>query len=282
MRVGIFAKTFPRGSMEASLDAVAANAIEAIQFNMALLGGPSLPDGIAADTAGRIREAVAARGLEMTAVSGTYNMAHPDPATRRRGQARLGALIAAAPDLGTRIVTVCTGTRDPDDMWRAHPDNARPDAWRDMVESLGAAVPIAERHGVTLGIEPEPNNVVRDARAARDLLDELRSANLGIVIDGANLVSAGGLATERPVLDEAVSLLGDEIVLAHAKDIRADGTLVAAGQGGLDYERFVTRLARVGYAGPLVLHGLDEQEVPASAAFLRAAVSRVRAHEETV
>jgi sugar phosphate isomerase/epimerase len=172
-------------------------------------------------------------------------------------------------------VTVCTGTRDPDDMWRAHPDNARPEAWRDTVDSLAAALPIAERHGVTIGIEPEPNNVVRDARAARRLLGELRSANLGIVIDAANLVSAGGLATQRPVLDEAVSLLGDHIVLAHAKDIRADGTLVAAGRGGLDYEHYVRRLAHAGYDGPLVLHGLDEQEVPASAAFLRAAMSRV-------
>jgi sugar phosphate isomerase/epimerase len=276
MRVGIFAKTFPRASMEASLDAVAANAIEAIQFNMALLGGPSLPGGIAAAAARRIREAVAARGLEMTAVSGTYNMAHPDPATRRRGQERLGALIAAARDLGTRIVTVCSGTRDPDDMWRAHPDNAQPEAWRDTVDSLAAAVPIAERHGVTLGIEPEPNNVVRDARAARRLIDELRSASLGIVIDAANLVAAGGLATQRPVLDEAVSLLGGEIVLAHAKDIRADGTLVAAGRGGLDYAHYVSGLARAGYDGPLVLHGLDEQEVPASAAFLRGAMTRVR------
>ena len=73
------------------------------------------------------------------------------------------------------MVTLCTGTRDPDDMWRAHPDNATPGAWRDSVEQIAAALAVAEAHGVTLAFEPEHNNVVRDAPAGRRLLDELRS-----------------------------------------------------------------------------------------------------------
>ena len=60
---GIFAKTFVRGSLGETLDAVAAHGIEAIQFNMALVGGPSLPAEITAETAAEIRAAVAARGL---------------------------------------------------------------------------------------------------------------------------------------------------------------------------------------------------------------------------
>jgi sugar phosphate isomerase/epimerase len=59
-------------------------------------------------------------------------------------------------------------------------------------------------------------------------------------------------------------------VLAHAKDVRHDGTVVGAGRGGLDYDLYVRLLRDAGYDGPLVLHGLAEEEVPQAAAFLRA------------
>jgi sugar phosphate isomerase/epimerase len=265
MRPGIFARTFARPSLEAALDAVVAAGLRDVQFNLALLGGESLPATIGAAPA---RSAIAARGLTMAAVSGTYNMAHPAPAARERGRARLAGLIAAARDLGTTTVTVCTGTRDASDMWRAHPDNTTPAAWADMLASMAAAAEAAERHGVTLGVEPEHGNVVRDAPAARRLLDELRTPHVRIVVDAANLIVPG--EPQAPVLEEAFALLGDDLVLAHAKDIRADGTVVAAGAGTLDYERYIELLETAGYRGPLILHGLAEDEVPAAVAFLSA------------
>jgi hypothetical protein len=46
MDAGIFAKTFSRGSLGETLDAVAEHGNEAIQFNMAITGCPSLPPEI--------------------------------------------------------------------------------------------------------------------------------------------------------------------------------------------------------------------------------------------
>jgi sugar phosphate isomerase/epimerase len=266
MRPGIFAKTFARTTLAATLDAVAAAGLGELQFNLALLGGPSLPERIAPEVAAGVRQALAARGLSMAAVSGTYNMAHPDRAERERGQRALGTLIATAPALGTTTVTVCTGTRDPHDMWRAHPANADRSAWRDMLASMAAATAAAEAHGVTLGVEPEHNNVVRDACAARRLLDELRSPNVRIVVDAANLIVPD--QDQGPVLRAAFALLGRDLVLAHAKDVRRDGAVVAAGTGTLDYALYVELLEAAGYTGPLVLHGLAEADVPDAVAFL--------------
>ena len=270
IRAGIFAKTFARPTMEEALDAVAASGIREIQFNMAIAGGPSLPAEVPPEVVDEVRRAVDARGLRMAAVSGTYNMAHPDPAVRADGSARLAALIAAAPRLGTRVVTLCSGTRDPVDMWRAHPANGTPEAWRDSVEQIAAALAVAERHGVVVAFEPEHNNVVADAKAGRRLLDELGSAHLAVVIDAANLVRPGELDRQGDTLPEAFALLGDALVVAHAKDVQEDGTVVAAGRGGLDYDLYVTLLHEARYDGPLVLHGLSEEEVPGAAAFLRA------------
>jgi sugar phosphate isomerase/epimerase len=275
MRPGIFARTFVRPTLEATLDAVAAGGVEAMQFNMALTdGGPSLPDDIAPGTAARVREAAAERGLEIAAVSGTYNMAHPDPAVRERGRRRLNVLIVAAGALGAPVITLCTGTRDPDDMWRRHPDNAGAEAWKDMLASVTGAVEAAEAHGVTLAIEPEHSNAVDSAAAGRRLLDEVASPSLKVVLDAANLLSAEDLGDQRPILEEAFELLGGELVLAHAKDLRRDGAFVAAGQGALDYPLYVALLRQAGYDGALVLHGLGEAEVPASVAFLRSALAQ--------
>lgn len=265
MQLGIFAKTFARDSLAETLDAVVDSGLRTIQFNMALAGGPSLPDEI---SGAHVGEEVARRELQMAAVSGTYNMAHPDPAVRADGARRLETLIAAAGSLGTSVVTLCTGSRDPEDMWRRHPDNGTPEAWRDMRASLEPALAAAERHEITLAFEPELNNVVDSAAAGRRLLDEVGSPRLKVVIDAANLFSGGDLDRQAEILGEAFDLLGDDLVLAHAKDVRADGTFVAAGRGDLDYGLYLRLL---GGAVPVVLHGLAEDEVPGAAAFVRGA-----------
>jgi sugar phosphate isomerase/epimerase len=273
MRLAIFARTFARDTLEATLDAVRAHALDAAQFNPLLLGGPSLPGPLSPAARARVAAAHADRGVAMVAVSGTYNMAHPDPAERAAGERRLAALIAAAPALGTDVVTLCTGTRDPEDMWRAHPGNAAPEAWADMRASVAAAVAAAERAGVVVAVEPEPGNVVRDAPAARRLLDEIGSPALRIVLDAANLLAPATLEVQDQVLGEALSLLGPELVLAHAKDLGRDGTVVAAGRGAVDYPAYIGGLRAAGFDGPLVLHGLVEAEVASSVAHVRAALA---------
>ena len=77
MELGIFAKTFIRPSLTETLDAVGDSGLGTMQFNVALAGGPSMPDEIPPKLASRIRSEASSRGLRMAAVSGTYNMAHP-------------------------------------------------------------------------------------------------------------------------------------------------------------------------------------------------------------
>ena len=103
-------------------------------------------------------------GVSIAAVSGTYNMIHPDRVgSRSRGSRRLEVLAASCADMGTRLITLCTGTRDAEDQWRWHADNATDAAWRDLRTEMEAAVAIAERFDIELGIEPELANVVSSA-----------------------------------------------------------------------------------------------------------------------
>ncbi len=277
MPLGIFAKTFVRPTLAQTLDAVVAHGFRYTQFNLACAGLPSMPDHLDPGMVTRIRQEFVARNLTMVAVSGTFNMIHPDLDKRRDGMRRLRVLAAACEQLGTSIVTLCTGTRDPDNMWRHHPDNETDVAWNELVLAMQEAVAIAETYNVTLAFEPEPANVIDRAAKGRRLLDELRSPQLKVVIDAANLFHAGDLARMSEVLDETFTLLGNDVVLAHAKDLIQDGEAghVAAGRGKLDYDRYLALLRSVGYNGPLILHGLDETEVDSSVAFLHAKLAQL-------
>jgi sugar phosphate isomerase/epimerase len=236
-----------------------------------------MPERIDSAVCHRIRIAAAARGVTLAAVSGTFNMIHPDPGQRRAALERLRVLAGACKPLGVPVVTLCTGTRDPEDMWRRHPDNDTAAAWRDLLDSMFVAVGVAEEAGVTLAFEPEVANVVDTAAKGRRLLDEVGSPRLKVVMDGANLFRAGDLARMRDVLDEAFALLGKDIVLSHAKDLTHDGEAghAAAGTGRLDYDHYLALLRSAGYDGPLILHGLSEAQVGASVAFLRGKLAGV-------
>jgi sugar phosphate isomerase/epimerase len=268
MQLGIFARTFPRPTLEETFNAVVEHGLRCVQFNMACAGLSSLPDRIERDVVDRIRKA-ATREINIAAVSGTYNMIHPDREQRQVGLQRLRVLVSACKGMGTSVVTLCTGTRDPEDMWRWHPENTSSQAWEDLLRSMDAALHIAEEEDVTLAFEPERANVINTASRGRALLDAIQSPRLKVVIDPANLIVPGNEQQIHSVLDEAFDLLGKDIVLAHAKDRGPDDTFRAAGEGVLDYDHYLRLLKAAAFDGPLILHGLTEAQVDAAVRFLR-------------
>ena len=284
VRIGIFARTFARASPEGVFDALVGYGLGDTQFNMSVAGLSSLPDEIAPALADRVRVAAARRQIALAAVSGTFNMIHPDEEVRRDGLRRLGVMASACDRLGTSTVTLCTGTRDPQDMWRRHPDNARPEAWRDLLATMQGALETAEEHGVTLAFEPEVANVVDSAEKGRRLLDEMRSPRLKVVMDAANFFDARDparrLSLSEEILEKAFELLGEDLLLAHAKDVNGSGEVVAVGKGDLDFDLYLKHLNEAGYGGPLVMHGLAEAEVEGSLAFLRHKLAKVRIGED--
>ena len=131
---------------------------------MSCAGLTMMPDEIPPGLVTRIRHETDARGITVASLEGTFNMSHPGADHRRDGLRRLRVLAAVCQPLGTSKIHVCTGTRDPDNMWRRHADNDSPEAWRDMVSCVRQATDIARQASVVLAFEPEVNNVVDSAR----------------------------------------------------------------------------------------------------------------------
>jgi len=271
MKIGIMSRTFFRATLEEELDAVVEHGLYCMQFDLSSAGLPSMPDEIDETACDRVRKEMEARKITMAAVNGMYNMIHPDRGQREDGLRKLRVVASMCDRLGTSVVSLCTGSRNPKMMWLPHPDNNTPEAWKDLVASMERALQIAEEYGVTLAFEPEVDNVVDSAKKARRIIDEMGSSRLKIIMDCANIFHEGELPRMSEILDEAFDLLGKDTVFAHAKDLDHDGAAghLPAGKGLLDYERYLSLLSGLGSDIQLVLHGLSEAQVDESVAFLR-------------
>ncbi|CAN7665101.1 sugar phosphate isomerase/epimerase family protein [Mesorhizobium sp. LjRoot246] len=269
MRLGIFAKTFPGTEPAAVLAAVRQAGYETTQFNLACAGLPSMPDAVPAEAVASIRAAAQSTGVSLAALSGTYNMAHPDKAVRDDGLRRLATVIEVAAALEVPLVTLCTGSRNAADQWAYHPDNVDPSAWSDMAAEMAKALALAEDASVDLGIEPEQANIVTSASDATRLIAEIGSKHLKIVLDPANLFEHATPGEARAIVAAAIDEAAGHIAMVHAKDRHGDGRFATAGKGIVDFPDFVARLKAVGFDGSLVTHGLSADEAPGVAAFLR-------------
>ena len=267
MKLGIFAKTFSRPTIEELFQSIASCEINSVQFNLSCAGLEPLPKHVPSELAQRIADSAEQATVELSAISGTFNMAHPDPVDRRGNLLKFEVLCEVAARLRIRVVTLCTGTRNPVNMWKWHSENGSEEAWGDMVQSIESALIAAEKNNLVLAFEPESENIVNSASRARKLLNELRNPRLRVVIDPANLIFPG--CNQKEVLDEAFALLGDSIVIAHAKDRDKDFQACAAGKGILDFEYYLQCAKQSGFNGPIIMHGLEERDVAFSRDFLR-------------
>lgn len=266
MELGIFAKTYPRSSLDDVLDAVVADGFTTVQFNMACAGLESMPLEIDEQTVVGIRESLDSHKLHICALSATFNTIHPDLHERARGIQSFKVLAESARSMGTDLLTLCTGTRNLDSKWKYHPDNGTPEAWVDLVDTMSQLIDTAEEYNLRLGIEPEINNVIDSPEKARRLLDEMKCPRLVIIMDPANIFRYRDLPQMDLILKRSFDVLEPFIALAHCKDVsNVDPPIYsAAGTGVLNYALYIKLLREINYRGPLIFHSLSEQQIPAS------------------
>ncbi|WP_130860700.1 sugar phosphate isomerase/epimerase family protein [Gracilibacillus phocaeensis] len=271
MELGILTDTIKRDSIEETLEVINSYGLHYIQLDLTSAGLPTMPEKIEVEMVKRIKDAAQENDITISAVSGTFNMSHPDENVRRAGLERLESLAVTTKSMGSSVITLCTGTRDEENMWRWHPDNNTPEAWRDMSDCLRQALDIAAEHDVILAIETEASNVVNTAARCREILDQMQSPHLKVIMDAANLFQLNQYDQMQATIQEGFDLLGEEVVLSHAKDLSAEPgrSFVAAGEGILDYDYYLAQLAQ-GYDHiPLIMHGLSEAQIHKSMEFLK-------------
>lgn len=192
------------------------------------------------------------------AVLGCYlNLTHPDEKAYQETLKRYRAHIQLARWMNAGCVGTETG--NPNVTYSYDPERSHtPEALEMFIRRVAPVVECAENFGVTLAIEPVYTHIVHDGKAARKVLDIIRSDNLKILLDPVNLLHADNIDCREDVISEAIDLLGQDVVIIHMKDYRCTESGIssmACGLGEMDYTN-ILRFAK--YQKPFIQMTLEE------------------------
>jgi sugar phosphate isomerase/epimerase len=258
-RLGVCARTFRRETPRQVAEAIADAGYKMAHWDFAAIGLETVPTDLTAELCDEVRQAFDAVGVSIPSVSATFNIIHPD--FNASIMTYLGGLklITLARRLGASVVTICSGTRDLDDMWRAHPQNSEHHVQWMALRTIEELVKDAKKAKVTIGIEPHPGNTISDAALARRFFFSTKPTTAaGLVLNPANLLTPETIDEQHMVLDHALGMLAPWIVAVHAKDVVASG-YSAPGAGLMDYPRLLEQLTRIAPV-PLIVQDVTEDD----------------------
>ena len=175
MKVGMYTEELKRPNVSSLFETIHTFGFQCVQWDFLSVCDDEMPEYVPEGKIEEICTVARKQHIEFAALTGTFNMAHPDCTVRENGLCRLQYMADLAPIFHCDLLTLCCGSRA-NDMWTIHPDNDTPDAWRDLLWTMERAVVIAEERNLKLGIEIEASNVVHTPAQARKLFDEIQSS----------------------------------------------------------------------------------------------------------
>jgi sugar phosphate isomerase/epimerase len=221
-----------------------------------------------------IAKAFGAARIRIAVLGAYFNPVHPDPRERRRGVESFKALLEATGTLGCPIVATETGSLNADLSF--HPDNRGEAAFAVLVDTLRELVGEAEKRGATACIEGVANHVIHSPARMRRILDELGSPNLGVILDPVNFLDGDNYRGSLELVEEALELFGDRILVVHAKDFVIEGgrpIRVPPGKGLLDFPKVFALIRERGIEPDIIIEDLRPEAMEEALRFLREASS---------
>jgi len=190
------------------------------------------------------------------------NIIHPDPEIRAGVHREYLRAIEMAEQMGIDFVLVHTGSRGAGKPSYAHPQNWSEETWKMTVDALKQVIADSSGSNVRLAVEAINSNNLNTPAAHVRLRDDVASERLKATLDPTNMIHPGVLFRSAELLNECFELLGEDILYAHAKDIRWAQMLpglewVVPGQGEMDYEVYLAHLSRLEYTRPLMMEFLN-------------------------
>jgi sugar phosphate isomerase/epimerase len=251
MKVGVFAVMFSAMPFEKALDYIASVGVEAVEIGCGGYVGdahckPAQLLGDAAATAA-FKQAVADRGLAISALSAHANPLHPDPAIGEAHRTYVTNAIRMAEKIGIDTIVTFSGCPGggPDDKtpnWVTcpwPPDFTKTVEWQwseVLLPYWEKTAKFAADHGVRVAIEMHPGFCVYNV-ATMLALRQAIGPTIGTNFDPSHLFWQG---VDLPF---AIRTLGDAIYHFHAKDTKID-PVNASVNGVLDttsYREFAKR-----------------------------------------
>jgi sugar phosphate isomerase/epimerase len=263
LKLGIFSGVYASLPLEEAARRMAADGFHGVVLQFAFADvqfDPLAPDW---DKARLITRTLAKHHLKVAGLFGYYNVVDPDAARRQRGEQRMQVLIENWKQFGCPIISTETGTFNDKSEWVEAPENATENGYQTCRTAFDKLTRAARKTGAVISIEPYWRNVIDSIARTHRVVEDV--PGLKLVMDPCNYYRKEELAHMDPMLEEMFRLLGKQIVLAHAKDVKAsaDGTdLPASGQGVLDYPLYLRLLGGLNREIDLIIEHLTLDDVP--------------------
>ena len=223
-------------------------------------------------SAGRCKEIAdtyRSAGISIHSIGVYTNLIHPDPAERKANLAYFEAMMKVGAYMNVRtFITEAGYYHNPNEPAPRVEHHFQEEVWKTMVATGRELAALAEDYNATVLFEPFFRHFLASAKRTRVYLQEIGSPRLRALLDPANLLEVNDL---KEMFDQ----LGPFIDCLHAKDrkLHVDRG-VPAGQGDLDYLRFVTLAAHRTPKAPLVLEYVGPDDYKQALAHLRYTINR--------
>jgi len=201
------------------------------------------------------------------------NIIHPDPEMRRKNQQEVIDAIEKAEQVGIRFILTHSGSRGNGKPSVAHKLNWTKETWGMSVKAFKDILKSTSGSDVALAVEAVNTTNYNSPTAHARLKQDVGSDRIKTTLDPTNMLHAGIVFRTTELLNACFKLLGEDIMYAHAKDVRWTGMLpginwVVPGQGEMDYEVYLTHLSRLKYTRPLMLEFLKRDQYPEAKRFI--------------
>jgi sugar phosphate isomerase/epimerase len=205
------------------------------------------------------------KGIAIDSIGVYTNLIHPDPGERAANLAYFEGMMRAGAAMGVR--TFITEAGHYHDEGRT-PHHFKTEVWPQMVETAKQLAALAEAHDAKVLCEPYFMSFFASAKRTRVFLEEVGSPRIRALLDPANILEVNDL-------DEMFEQLGPYIDCMHAKDRKLHVERgVAAGQGDVDYDRFVDLAATRAPDAPFILEYVGPDDYKQALAVLQGALDR--------
>lgn len=240
MSVGLLAHLFGQQSYQDLAARLGAKGFQHIQlalwkaFDNYDFSNPGLLNPALADD---IKEEFAKHDVKISVLASYLHLYERNEEARQLSLERYKECIRYAGFLGAPMVGTETGPPE---------GEVTQEDWDRLVSSVKELAAEAEKWGVFLALEAANGHMVDTARKLKDLIEEVSSSHIGVIIDPGNLMTEENFERQEEVMEEAFELLGDRIIAAHAKDrkMSPEGKLevLPAGQGTMNYKKYMELL----------------------------------------
>ncbi|MGL9727203.1 sugar phosphate isomerase/epimerase family protein [Enterococcus sp. DIV0756] len=185
------------------------------------------------------------RNIQVGILSCYINMIHPDKTLREAALTKFESYVRHARYFGATMVATETGNVLPEICYTEK--NFTDEAFEEMVQVIKRLVKVGEEQQMLIGIEPGLNHPLYSLDRVEQLIQQIDSDYLGIILDPTNLITSETYQNQVTLVEQAFERFGEKIVAVHLKDyqIQKDKLIpVNLGSGEIDYPAICRLIAK--------------------------------------